>query len=353
MVASGISGTFLAFDIGGTKIEAAIAGRESGRLKSFKTVRVATGDHSSFSSVMAAVLRALQAGDGILSGAAVAVAGPVVGGRAHLTNVPWAVEEDVLRGLFPGARIHLMNDMEAHGHAAVALMAHRRGVAVPAGLLVESSELLGGKVDPQGSACVIAPGTGLGEGFIVWTGSKHQPVGSEGGHSSFSPIDDEQMRLLNFLRHTQGHHHVSWERLVSGKFGLPNLYLFVTRDLGMQTKVEGLEAEVIDGEQPVQALMTAADEGDPVASKVLEMFMGLMGQETGNLALKVLATGGVFVSGGLVQRMKVALKGRYLDAFREGMCAKGRFRPLLANLPVTFLEDKLTALKGAMVSLVL
>ena len=353
MAAPGVSGNFLALDIGGTKVEAALAGLKSGRLESFKTVRVATGDHGDFGGVMAAVMRGLEADEGLIKGAAVAVAGPVVGGCARLTNVPWAVEEDLLRRLFPAARVHLMNDMEAHGHAAVALMAHRRGVAVPAGLLVESSVLLDGDVDPRGSACVIAPGTGLGEGFIVWTGSEHRPVGSEGGHASFSPIDDEQMRLLNFLRHTQGHHHVSWERLVSGKFGLPNLYLFVTRELGMQSTAKGLEGEVIDGEQPVQALMTAADDGDPVAAKVLEMFMGLMGQETGNLALKILATGGVFVSGGLAQRMKVALTGRYLDAFREGMCAKGRFRPLLAKLPVTFLEDKQTALKGAMVSLVL
>jgi glucokinase len=161
------------------------------------------------------------------------------------------------------------------------------------------------------------------------------------------------MQLLSFLRHSQGHKHVSWERLVSGKFGLPNLYLFATRELGLVATIPDLEHAVIEGSRPVEALMTAANSNDPVASKVLHMFMTLMGQETGNLALKVLATGGVFISGGLTQRMKVLLKGKYLDAFREGMCAKGRFRPLLARLPVTFLEDHQTALKGAMASVAL
>ena len=358
---AGIFGDFLALDLGGTTVEAALARVNSGQLVALKTIRVATGDHADFAGVMTAVTRELGIANGHgathpgpqIQGAAVAVAGPVVNGRAQLTNVPWAVEESFLQTLFPAARVRLMNDMEAHGFAAVALMTKRRGVALPEGLLVESSPLLDGPVDPHGSACVIAPGTGLGEGFIVWTGTAHRPLGCEGGHASFSPINDEQMQLLNFLRHTQGHHHVSWERLVSGKFGLPNLFLFVTRELGIATRAEGLEADVMNGNHPVQALMTAAENGDPAADKVLELFVGLLGQEAGNLALKIFATGGVFVSGGLAQRMKVLLKGKYLEAFREGMCAKGRFRPLLSRLPVIFLEDRMTALKGAMVSLFL
>jgi len=354
-VTSSPSGKFIALDLGGTKIEAAIGLISDGQLESFETTRVATGDHGDFASVMAAVMTGLRADKKLedIRGVAVAVAGPVVDGKASLTNVPWAVEESFLRQLFPGARIQLMNDMEAHGYAAVALMAHRRGMEIPEGLLVESSELLSGPVQPSGSACVIAPGTGLGEGFIVWTGSSWRPVPSEGGHASFSPINDEQMRLLGFLRHSQGHKHVSWERIVSGKFGLPNLFMFVTRELGMAPSTPGLEVAVIGGEHPVQALMAAADAGDPVAGKVLGLFVELLGQETGNLALTILATGGVFVSGGLAQRMKDVLKGRYLDAFREGMCAKGRFRPLLSRLPVTFLEDRMTALKGAMASVLL
>lgn len=345
-------GQFLALDLGGTKVEAALALVVNGQLESFDTVRVATGDHGDFRSVISAVMSGLDMAGDIqgIKGVAVAVAGPVVEGKASLTNVPWAVEESWLRQMFPAARVRLMNDMEAHGYAAVALMARRRGVEIPSGLLVDSSELLRGPVDDRGSACVIAPGTGLGEGFIVWTGASHRPVPSEGGHASFSPVNDEQMRLLTFLRHTQGHKHVSWERIVSGKFGLPNLYLFVTRELDIPASTEGLEDAVMGGEQPVQALMAAADAGDAAAAKVLEMFVGLLGQETGNLALTILATGGVFVSGGLAQRMKDVLKGRFLEAFREGMCAKGRFRPLLSKLPVTFLEDRMTALKGAMAS---
>lgn len=347
--------SYLAFDIGGTKVEVAVAHVDGDKVVNFDSTRIATAEHADFASVVDAVERAFPGCNwSKLAGVAVAVAGPVVEGKATLTNVPWGVDEAWLRERFPGARCRLINDMQAHGHAAVAILAKNRGVKIPAGLLVDHSELFPeAHMDPHGSACVMAPGTGLGEGFIVWTGESHLPVASEGGHASFSPINDEQMQLLTFLRHSQGHKHVSWERLVSGKFGLPNLYLFATRELGLVAKVPGLEHAVTEGGQPVQALMDAAMQDDPVANKVLEMFMALLGQETGNLALKVLATGGVFISGGLAQRMKVLLKGKYLDAFREGMCAKGRFRSLLSTLPVTFLEDHQTALKGAMASVVI
>ncbi|MEY4631796.1 MAG: hypothetical protein RIQ81_1916 [Pseudomonadota bacterium] len=346
---------FLAFDVGGTKVEAALAEVREGRVVRFDSVRIPTGNHHDFRGVVEAVEKALPGESfGTLDGVAVAVAGPVVNGRASLTNVAWGVEEEWLRKRFSGARCRLINDMQAHGYAAVALLARRQGRNIPDGLLVQNSEMFPeAHADPHGSSCVIAPGTGLGEGFIVWTGDQYIPVASEGGHASFSPINDEQMRLLNFLRHTQGHKHVSWERLVSGKFGLPNLLLFVTKELALKPADPDLEKAVMEGGHPVQALTTAAASGDPVAGKVLEMFMGLMGQETGNLALKVLATGGVFISGGLAQRMNELLKGKYLEAFREGMCAKGRFRPLLSKLPVTFLEDGQTALKGAMASVVI
>lgn len=348
------SGNFLALDLGGTKVEVAKAIIEDGALKSMQTVRLATADFDNFDGVLKSACDLLSISDpAALAGVAVAVAGPVVDGRAQLTNIPWAVERQQLIAFFPRARVSLMNDMQAHGFAAVALMAAARGTVLPAGLLVEASSLMSSPVFPEGSSCVIAPGTGLGEGLVIWTGDRHVPVPSEGGHCSFAPINDEQMDLLDFLRTEQGHHHVSWERIVSGKFGLPNLYLFVTRRLGIQSVTAGLEQEILEGGQPVQALMAAADGGDPVADKVLELFMSLMGQEAGNLALKVMATGGVFISGGLAQRMKTALKGKYLEAFREGMCSKGRFRKILSELPVIFLEDKDTAIKGAMASVFL
>lgn len=347
-------GHFLAMDLGGTKIEVAVAAINNGELDSLHTIKLATEDYQDFNRVLMASCEQLGRLDpqGV-TGVAVAVAGPVVDGAAQLTNIPWSVSEAQLRKFFPAARIALMNDMQAHGYAAIGLMAAERGKVLPSELQAEYSTLMDAPARVDGSACVIAPGTGLGEGLIVWTGDRHLPVASEGGHCSFAPINEEQMELLTFLRTEQGHHHVSWERIVSGKFGLPNLYLFVTRKLGRKSTVAGLEAEILDGHQPVQALMAAADDGDPVADKVLELFMSLMGQEAGNLALKVMATGGVYISGGLSQRMKSALKGKYLEAFREGMCSKGRFRKILSGLPVIFLEDRDTAIKGAMASVLL
>lgn len=349
-----IDGQYLAMDLGGTKVEVALAVIADKDLESMRTIRLPTGDFREFGSVITAACEMLDIHDTrSISGVAVAVAGPVVGGRAQLTNIPWAVDRDQLVEVFSCDRVFLMNDMQAHGFAAVALIASAHGVEIPRGLLPASSSLMEGPVQSLGSAAVIAPGTGLGEGVIAWTGNRHFCLPSEGGHSSFAPINEEQMSLLTFLRREQGHHHVSWERVLSGKFGLPNLFLFVTRGLQVLSTTPSLEQAVLEGKRPVQSLVEAAENNDPAADKVLELFVTLLGQEAGNLALTVMATGGVFVSGGLAQRMSVAIKGPYLHAFREGMCGKGRFRDMLSRLPVQFLEDKATAIKGAMASILL
>jgi len=256
------------------------------------------------------------------------IAGPVTGRRMRTTNLPWVVDADELKTRSGIPTVALLNDLEATGWGVFALEQSQVVVLNP------------GRTDATGNGAVIAAGTGLGEGGIYWNGSEARPFACEGGHASFSPTDEVGDRLLQFLRHLHGH--VSWERVLSGP-GLADLFRFMVSEAGELEPDWFLEADRAG--DPVPAISEMALEGRcDISVRTLELFARLYGEEAGNLALKVMATGGVWVGGGIAPRIR-----RFLEdgAFMNGFLAKGRMRPLLESMPVRIILDDRAALLGA------
>lgn len=256
------------------------------------------------------------------------IAGPVTGRRMSTTNLPWVVDADELETRSGIATVTLLNDLEATGWGVSALDENQIAVLNP------------GRPDAVGNGAVVAAGTGLGEGGIYWDRGTAKPFACEGGHASFSPTDEVGDRLLHFLRGIHGH--VSWERVLSGP-GLANLFRFMVSEAGEAEPEWFLEAD--QAGDPVPAISEMALEGRcDISVRTLEVFARLYGEEAGNLALKVMATGGVWVGGGIAPRIRQFLED---GAFMEGFLAKGRMRPLLETMPVKIILDDRAALLGA------
>jgi glucokinase len=256
------------------------------------------------------------------------VPGPVRDGRSATTNLPWIVDAAALARALKIDRAWLLNDLEA---SAWGLDALDPGDVV---------DLAGGGPAPPGNAALIAAGTGLGEAGLFWDGRRRRPFATEGGHASFAPADARQQALLAWLLPRFGH--VSWERLVSGP-GLLNIYEFL-RDTGEGTEPSWLRAALRDGDPPAVIGRAALDGSSELCGRALDLFVTLYGAEAGNLALKLMATGGVYVGGGIAPRILPRLRdGRFLEAFRS----KGRMRPLLEAMPVRVVVNQKTPLLGA------
>lgn len=197
-----------------------------------------------------------------------------------------------------------------------------------------------GRSDGTGNAAVIAAGTGLGEAGLYWDGRVHRPFASEGGHASFAPRDDIEIGLLRFLLAEHGH--VSWERVLSGP-GLHNIYRFL-RDVRRGDEPTWLADRIRDQDPAAVIAECALDHASPLCEQALQLFVSLYGAEAGNLALKTLATGGVFVAGGIAPKILAALiDGAFLQAF----LGKGRLRPLLEAIPIRVVVNHTVALLGA------
>jgi glucokinase len=187
---------------------------------------------------------------------------------------------------------------------------------------------------------LIAAGTGLGEAGLHYDGSAHHPFGTEGGHASFAPRNEREMQLLRHLL-TQ-FDTVSWERVLSGP-GLQHLYRFV-RDAAGGDEPEWLEKELREGDPAAVIARTALSETSPHCSEAVDLFVSLYGAEAGNLALKMMATGGVYIAGGVAPKILPRMTGpRFLDAFLD----KGRMRPLMETMPVRLVLSDRMALQGA------
>ena len=256
------------------------------------------------------------------------VAGPVKNGRSVATNLPWIIDAgDLSREL--GARTWVINDLEATAWGIGALAPD------------ELAELLPGSPDAAGNVAVIAAGTGLGEAGLYWDGRQHHPFATEGGHVNFGPEDPVEIELLRWLQERHSGH-VSWERVVSG-MGIVSLYEFL-RDTGRGEEPAWL-AEAMQAGDPGAAITAAAAGGkSPLAAETLRRFVALYGCEAGNLALKVMATGGVYLGGGIAPRILPALRD---GAFRDRFLAKGRMRPLLESMPVRVVLNDQAGLLGA------
>ncbi len=256
------------------------------------------------------------------------IAGPVRHGRVETSNLPWVVEQSQLAKQLHVPATLLINDLEASAWGVGALA---ESDLVPLNHAIER---------PIGNQAVIAPGTGLGEAGLFWDGSRHHVFACEGGHTDFAPRDDVQIDLLRFLRARFGH--VSYERVLSGP-GLVNVYEFL-RSSGRTPEPENLRKE-IDGGDAAAAISRAALDGTcQLAAESLDLWISVYGAETSNLALKTMATGGLFLAGGISPKILPRLQG---SLFMQSFLDKGRLRPLVESIPVCVVMNDKAGLLGA------
>lgn len=323
MTASGPA-VILAGDVGGTKSNLALYRVEADRLVPVRDATYPSRDYASLESIL---LEFLGEG-GAVDFACIGVAGPVIGRSSRLTNLLWIVEEERIREACGAKRAWLVNDLQA------------TAFGVP--FLREASleTLQPGIGIPPGNVAVIAAGTGLGEAFMIRTGKRFVTVATEGGHVDFAPRDAREFRLLEYLKGLVGR--VSAERVVSGP-GLHAVYRFL-RERERMAEDPGVDARMAEEDPPRVVVEEGQGGRSEACREALRLFCSLYGALAGNVALQVMATGGVYLGGGLSPAILPSLKdGRFLEAFRD----KGRFRDFLETVPVKVILDDRIALLGA------
>jgi glucokinase len=321
-----MSTTILAGDIGGTKSHLGLYQLEGHTPRPIRHHIYATKDFASLSDVCADFMRT---GKESVGAACFGVPGPVIDGQAHATNVPWEIREAALADTLGGARVRLINDLGAAAYGVINLPE------------AEVRVLQRGEFHlHEGDVAVIAAGTGLGEAALVMSGGKFYPVASEGGHSDFAPRSEEQFAMYQFLE--TRFDHVSIERVLSGP-GLANIYSFV-REHRSSPEPEWLTAALKSTDPSAVISEAAMSRRDDGCVHALEIFVDIYGAEAGNLALKVLATGGVYLAGGIAPKILPALTdGRFIRAFNK----KGRLQELLSRMEVRISLNQGAGLLGA------
>jgi glucokinase len=320
----------LAGDVGGTKVNLATFHEKAGELA---PAHIETFLSHEFGLLEDIVKRFLgPEPQGSISSACFGVAGAIVEGRAHLTNLHWDVDREALAGALR-SEVFLLNDMQASAYGMLYLKPAER-FALNTGM----------EPAPPGNIAVIAAGTGLGESCLFWDGSRYHPMASEGGHVDFSPRNDMEVDLLSYLR-SKFTGHVSWERVLSGP-GLFNLYSFL-RDRAYYPEPPefGEQLAKAADANPLIAQAGVA-RTNPLCAAALDLFIDLYGAAAGNLALKCLSVGGVYLAGGIAPKILPALeagKTRFMHSFT----AKGRFRELLQHISVSVSLNAKAPLWGA------
>lgn len=313
-------------DIGGTHARLALLERRGdGRLAFVREQTFASREEPSLESVLS---RFLSGVDHPVSYACMGVAGPVRHGRCEATNLPWIVDAAQLARQLNLAKAGLINDLEAQAYGIDELEEKDFELLHP------------GTADPQGNRAIIAAGTGLGEAGLVRQGERYRPFATEGGHTDFAPRNHLEMELLDFL--LKQHARVSTERLISGH-GLVNIYQFLKARSDSQEPA-WLAEEMRSGEPPAVISRNALEGRNPLCEQALDLFVTLYGAEAGNLALKIMATGGVYLGGGIAPKIIARLKA---PAFMNAFTAKGRMKPLMQAMPVRVILNPKTALLGA------
>ena len=322
----------LAGDIGGTKTVMAFFSPGAGVRAPLREETFPSADYPG----LEAILRAFVEKHSLkVERAVFGVAGPVVEGTARITNLPWVVEERAIGETLKISSVRLLNDLEA------------LAFAVP---ILEDADLRTlnrGNPVPGGAIAVIAPGTGLGEAFLTfeWQGSeaRYRPHPSEGGHADFAPVSPLEMDLLAHLR--KRFSHVSCERVCSGP-GIFEIYSFL-KESGLGEEPGWLADELGRAADPTPVIVDAAlrkDRPPVLCVKTIELFASTLGAEAGNFALKVLATKGVYLGGGIPPAILPVLEeGPFMQAFRD----KGRMSELVSRMPVHVIVNKRAALIGA------
>lgn len=315
----------LAVDIGGTKIHAALFEPVRSGFERRSEIRLETPDVASPGDALAAFVR--EAGAEI-EACGLGVAGPVLEERVDGANLPWELSVTGVSKALGGVPVALLNDLEAAAHGLSMIGADELVTLQP------------GRTDPTGARALVSPGTGLGEALIVPTADGWRPVPGEGGHADFAPRTDEEVDLLRWLRDIFGR--VSAERVVSGP-GLVNVFVWL-RDSGRIADDSGIEARAGDSSPAALVARGALEGGSEICREALRIWADAFGAEAGNVALRGLATGGVFLGGGIPARVLPVLQADgFLRAFRD----KGPQDELAASFPLRVVLSDETTLLGA------
>jgi glucokinase len=318
----------LAGDVGGTKVALALFDFQSGSLHHAAEKRYPAKDYPGLEAIVKEFLGAQQQ-EGNISAACFGVPGPVRHGVLRLTNLPWTLDSRKLSLDLGIDHVFLINDLEANGYGIPELKAD------------QIFTLSAGDASSTGNRALISAGTGLGEAFLVWNGKRHIPMASEGGHCDFAARNDDEIDLLRHLQKKLGGR-VSYERVIAG-VGIKDVYDFL-RDVRKMDEPAWLR-ERMETEDP-NAVIGEVGEGckSEICAKTLDIVVGAYGAEAGNLALKVLATGGVYVGGGIAPKILKKLEdGTFMKAFTD----KGRLSDLLVQTPVRVILESRAALIGA------
>jgi glucokinase len=313
----------LAGDVGGTKT--ALGLFEPGPpMRVVRMERYHSGGYPCLEAILDAFL---PPGSGVVSAAAFGVAGPIRKGVVDPTNLAWSVDGTSLARRLGLAEVALLNDLEATAWSLDLLGPE------------DCAILHEGTPEPGGSQAILAAGTGLGVAEVVKVRGRTVPIASEGGHADFAPRTELELELLRYL--LRKFKRVSWERVLSGP-GIVNLYEFL-RDSG-RWEEEPWVREALSGDQAAAAITSAAEaRRSELCAQTLELFATLYGAEAGNLALRVLATGGIFLAGGIAPKLLPWLRGpKFTDAF----VTKGRLSPFIAAIPVRVILDEHAPLRG-------
>ncbi|CAI9084733.1 glucokinase [Candidatus Methylacidiphilum fumarolicum] len=257
--------------------------------------------------------------------------GPVINGKVQLTNLPWSIEIEKLREVCGTKHTFLINDLEAAAYGVTVLGAK------------DSVIIQDGKASSTGCKALIAPGTGLGEAGLRWENGRYVPFPSEGAHVDFAPRNELEIGLFRYLHSLFGH--VSYERVLSGP-GLLNIYRYLQSTGRGGLEKNSIDEEIEQSEDPSQSITShglAKDSSLCVQS--LDLFVSLLGAEAGNLALKFLASGGVYIAGGIVPHIIEKLKEPF---FKESFCDKGRLSYFLKTIPIIVVVTPFLGIYGAL-----
>ena len=317
----------LAGDIGGTKTNLALYKVEDKTLTIQAQHEFASRDFGSLIDVIIAF--ETQTSMPKIDAACFGIAGPVIEGRCRTTNLPWDISTSDLQEYLNIEKMRLMNDLEATAYGMLYLPEDEFVDLNPTGRVMD------------GNRAIIAAGTGLGEAMLFYDGSDYHPIGSEGGHCDFAPVTGQQDELLKWMRNRYPGH-VSYERILSGP-GIYTLYEFLYES-GFAPQPASMMQITEGKDRSAMVSKCAIKEQDPLCIETLRLFAEIYGAEAGNLALKSMSLGGVYIGGGIAPKILPIMINTH---FMDGFASKGRFEEMLRGMQVKISLNPETALLGA------
>ncbi len=317
----------LAGDIGGTKVNLALYELINNELKIIASQQFLSKDYNKFSELIEDFKKSTSISK--VDALCLGIAGPIINERCKTTNLPWDIKANDLKEQLNTKYVKLLNDLEATAYGM---------------LYLEDKEFV--SLNPtgrkaKGNIAVIAAGTGLGEGVLFWDGNSFHPIGTEGGHTDFAPISRQQDELLTWLRKRYPTH-VSYERIVSGA-GIYTLYEFLL-ETGFASEPQAMLNIKEDEDKSAKISQCALNQKDPLCLESLKLFAEIYAAEAGNLALKCMALGGVYIGGGIAPKIMSIIKSDY---FLNAFFSKGRFEEMLRGIEIKVSLNQETALLGA------